>query len=161
MKILTILTAILLAGFATATAGELVVDIPFDASQLQLDQFGMYTRVIAPGLPSFCEEGLPMLPRMPVRVALPTGCRATSVDVVSAEYGSLDGRFTVMPADEPVPFSVDQEIHPVEPDPHIYGHDRVFPFEMVEFGSSSALWGIPVATLTVHPVRWNPLSGNL
>ncbi|MBN1433335.1 hypothetical protein JW921_01155, partial [Candidatus Fermentibacterales bacterium] len=161
MRSCLVLSAILLAGLTAASAGELVVDIPFDASLVSIENLGVYTGVTVPGLGLLNREGFPALPYMPVRVALPTGCRATSIELLDADYASLDGYFRILPSEAPVPFSVEQEVYPVEPNPVVYGSDVTFPFDIVRFNSSGALWGIPMARLTVYPVRWNPASGQI
>lgn len=155
------LVCILLLAAVPLAASELTVDIPFDQSRVSLDDAGPYTRVSVRGLPSYHGEGLPALPIMPVWVALPTGCRAQGMEVVDARYTSLRGSHEVMPSAVPVPFSVEQRIVPVEPDPHIYDRDVTFPERRVEFRSSGPFMGIPIATAVVYPVRWNAADGVL
>jgi hypothetical protein len=156
-----LLSAVLLLAAVPLAASELTVDIPFDQSRVSLEDAGPYTRVSVQGLPSYHGEGLPALPMMPVRVALPTGCRALGAEVVEAEYTSLRGSHEVMPAAAPVPFSVQQEVTPVEPDPHIYEGDVTFPMSRIEFRGSGPFMGIPIATAVVYPVRWNAADGRL
>ncbi len=156
-----LLASILLLAALPLAASELTVEIPFDQNSLRLEDAGPYTKVSVQGLPSYHGEGLPQLPIMPVRFALPTGCRALDVEVVEAEYTSLRGSHQVLPAAAPVPFSVEQDIVSTEPDPHIYEGDITFPFSRIEFRGSGPFMGIPIATSMVYPVRWNAASGGL
>lgn len=144
-----------------AFAGELVLDIPVDPSAVETREAGPYTMVWIDGEGVISVEGQPALPMLPVRVALPTACVADGVEIVSETWTPIRSRCTVMPAGPTLPLSVEQTVHPVEPDPHIYGHDRTFPFSTVELRSSGAILGIPVASLLVYPARWNPASGGL
>ena len=85
------LAALALAGFATA--GEMLVSIPLDASAVELDQVGPYTRVTYEGATLINGEGLPSMPVLPVTVALPTGTVARSMTVAEAVYTPVRGRF--------------------------------------------------------------------
>jgi hypothetical protein len=156
-----LLASVLLLAAVPLAASELTVDVAFDQSRVSLDDAGPYTRVSVQGLPSYHGEGLPALPIMPVRIALPTGCRAHGIEVVDAEYTALRGSHQVMPSAAPVPLSVDAPVEPVVPDPHVYDSDVTFPASRIEFRDSGPFMGIPIATAVVHPVRWNAADGGL
>ncbi|MCD4700414.1 MAG: hypothetical protein K8S24_01015, partial [Candidatus Aegiribacteria sp.] len=122
------------------------------------EEAGIYTRITGTGMALLGAEGEPSLPEFTARIALPTGCSATRIEVVDAGYAPVRGRFTVMPAAAPVPLSVEQEIYPVEPDPDIYDSSTPYPERPVSFEGSSVIMGIPLAYVRVCPVRWNPAS---
>ncbi|MCD4702363.1 MAG: hypothetical protein K8S24_10955, partial [Candidatus Aegiribacteria sp.] len=105
---------ILLAAAFPVSAGEMTVLIPIDASAINIEEAGIYTRITGTGMALLGAEGEPSLPEFTARIALPTGCAATRIEVVDAVYTDIRGRFTVMPAAAPVPLSVEQEIYPVE-----------------------------------------------
>lgn len=130
--------------------------IPFDPSSVTLSEDGMFTVPSLPGMSLIEAEGQPRLPTLPTRVALPTGCRATSVEVLDAVYAAVPGEHRIAPAGPLVPLSFIGQAVPAAPDMHIYSRDIAFPFESCELSSSGVVWGIPVAYLTVYPVRWNP-----
>ena len=153
-----LVTIIMLAAAFSVTAGEMTVPIPLDASAINIEDAGVYTRVTGTGMELMGAEGEPSLPEFTARIALPTGCAATNIEVVNAVYTDVRGRFTVLPAAAPVPFSVDQEIPPVEPDAHIYGSSTTYPQRTADFAGSSVIMGIPVAYVNIFPVRWNPSS---
>lgn len=144
-----------------AAAGELTVTVPFDRSEVELTEEGLYTVVAVGNLPNIVKEGSPYLPVMPVRVALPTGCRATGIEVIDASYHDLYGCYDVLPANEPVPLSVEMDYVQAPPNPDIYNRSTYFPSSMAAFHSSSVWWGIPMAYMNVFPVRWNPASKTL
>jgi len=146
-----------LASFPVSSA-EMTVHIPLDASAINLEEAGIYTRITGTGMGLAGAEGEPSLPEFTARIALPTGCAATRIEVADVEYTPVRGRFTVIPAVAPVPLSIEQEVYPVEPDPDIYGSSTPYPQKPVSFEGSSVIMGIPVAYLKVYPVRWNPAS---
>jgi hypothetical protein len=83
------------------------------------------------------------------------------VEVLDADYESVRGFFDILPAGPLVPFSVEADVRPVDPDPHIYNRDEFFPYQVCEIASSGVIWGIPLAYLDVSAVRWNPVSREL
>ncbi|NOQ23501.1 MAG: hypothetical protein GQ565_12760 [Candidatus Aegiribacteria sp.] len=149
---------ILLAATFSVSAGEMTVPIPLDASAINLEEAGIYTRITGTGMALWGAEGEPSLPEFTASIALPTGCAATGIEVLDAVYTPVRGRFTVMPASAPVPLSVEQEVYPVEPNPEIYGLTTPYPRRSASFEGSSVIMGIPVAYVRVFPVRWNPSS---
>ena len=154
------LFVLLIAAF-TVTADEMTVTIPVDASAIQIEETGPYTRVTGIGMRSLTIEGSPCLPVYTEKIALPTGCAATGIEIIDAEYSDIRGKFTVMPSSLPVPFSVEQEIQPLQPNPEIYSSTESFPSTSLEFINSSVVMGIPVAYINIYPVRWNPASGTI
>ncbi len=156
-----LVSIILLVAVFAVSADEMTVSIPLDPSAINFDAAGVYTRITGTGMGLMGAEGEPSLPEFTARIALPTGCAATGMEVVSAVYTPVRGRFTVMPAAAPVPLSVEQEIYPVEPNPEIYDSSTPYPQRPVSFEGSSVVMGIPVAYLRVFPVRWNPASGTV
>jgi hypothetical protein len=152
---------LLIAAASLAAAGELTVTVPFDGGEVALSAEGIYTAVTVDGLPFIMEEGAPCLPMIPVRVALPTGCAATGLEVIDADYTVLTGGYDVMPASEPVPLSVEMDYQQAAPDMHIYRRDTFYPSTAAALHGSSVWWGIPMAHVIVNPVRWNPASRQL
>ncbi len=153
-----IISVILLTAAFAGSAGEMTVPIPMDASAINIEEAGIYTRITGTNMGLMGAEGEPSLPEFTARIALPTGCAATGIEVMDAVYTPVRGYFTVMPAAAPVPFSVEQEIYPVEPNPEIYGSSTAYPRRPFSFEGSSVIMGIPVAYVKVFPVRWNPAS---
>ncbi len=151
-------TIILFISAFSASAGQMIVPVSLDVSAINFDEAGIYTRITGTGMRLMGAEGEPSLPEFTARIALPTGCAATGIEVVDAVYTDIRGRYTVLPASAPVPLSVEQEIHPVEPDPHIYSSSTPYPQRPVKFAGSSVIMGIPVTYVNVFPVRWNPAS---
>jgi hypothetical protein len=158
MKLLVF--AVLLMAFA-AGAGEMTVSVPVDASAITVYEAGIYTLVSAAGMGLTCQIGAPSLPVTVETIALPTGCAATDIEVIDVQYSNMRGYYSIMPVQTPLPFSVDWEVIPVDPDPAIYGSDSFYPTAPIEFCGSSVILGIPVAYTKVYPARWNPASGQL
>ena len=151
----------ILVASSLAAASTVDLAIPVDPSAVSVDFVGPYARVTMRGATVINGEGLPSLPVLPVTVALPTGTLARSLEIVDATWVPLRGRFDVMPNGPALPFSVEHQVRPVRPDPHIYDRNGYFPFQTVELSGSGPILGIPVADLRLYPVRWNPMDGDL
>ena len=156
-----ILVGMLILMAAVVHAGTVAVSIPIDQSDIEVTHNGPVTSVVHSLGYTTYSPGAPSLPILPVQVALPTGCRATGMRVVDAEYSGLDGSRYITPSSGCYPLSRPELALPAEPDDHIYSHDGFYPFRAAGLHSSSLVWGIPVAYLTVYPARWNPVSGEL
>ncbi len=74
---------------------------------------------------------------------------------------TTDGSHYITPSSGCYPLSRPELAVPAEPDAHIYGHNEFYPSASVELNSSSVLWGIPVAYLTVYSAHWNPVTEQL
>ena len=157
----TLLFCAVLAMAFAAGAGEMTVSIPLAASAINITEAGIYTRITGTGMGLINVVGAPSLPAYSAKIALPTGCMATGIEILDAEYTVVRGQYNIMPAQTQVPFSVEWDAAPDQPDPEIYNSSSFYPANPVEFTGSSVILGIPVAYATVFPVRWNPSSRTL
>jgi len=160
MKIFSFLVVLILLP-AFISAGSMIVNIPLDPAQLSIDARGVYTSVTHLQAYTTYTPGSPSLPILPVQLALPTGCRATGFEIIDERHTTIDGSHYITPSSGCYPLSRPELALPAEPDAHIYGHNDFFPSASIELNSSSVLWGIPVAYLTVYPARWNPVTEQL
>lgn len=158
MKIITAAVFVLVAA---SHGAEFSVTVPFSSAELRIEREGLFTSVHIPGAPSVLTPGSPALPIMPVRVAVPTGNRVTELRITSESWERLPGRYEIQPASGCVPISAGIEHTQSLPNPDIYSRDTWFPLNTAVLSSSSVYWGIPTAYVTVHPVRWNPVSGTM
>ncbi|MCK4807131.1 MAG: hypothetical protein KAT09_05775, partial [Candidatus Aegiribacteria sp.] len=81
----------LLTAVFAVSAAEMTVSISVDASAISLEEAGIYTRITGNGMGLMGAEGEPSLPEFTARIALPTGCAATRIEVVDAVYAPVRG----------------------------------------------------------------------
>lgn len=117
--------------------------------------------VIIDGIPSISRVGAPHLPAIPVRIALPSFCTAVSIKAVETTYTGWRSVSKIMPVSLQIPISQPWLAERAQPDPEVYQADAFYPEKALRFSGSGVIWGIPIATAIVHPVRWNPVSGEL
>lgn len=156
MKSLLFVPLAMLLLSVAASADVMEITIPFDPGAVRIDANGFYTAPRFEGMSLIESEGQPCLPTLPVRIALPEGCAATSIEAVDAVYGVIQGEFRISPAGPLIPLSMVDGVVPSQPDPSIYMRDAFFPSDACMLNSSGAVWGIPIAYATIYPVRWNP-----
>jgi len=108
------------------------------------------------------ELGKPMLPSIQLRIALPAGMSAQSVQVVNVARKSVSGEFNVLPVQPPKRIGdSDQDAVFVEPDPEICSSDQPYPSRLVEFVHQADLAGQGIATVRLYPVQYVPTEKKL
>ena len=151
---------LLITLFSACLAGSLHIALQPALSDLQIINDGSYQRIVLPGFPSLGLEGEPDLPHMLLRIALPAGCRADSVIITNCVFDTLPSTYTIVPV-IPVLCSIDAEPASARPDEHIYSSSSFYPANLLELWQSGVLWGIPLASVWVRPIQWNPATGEL
>ncbi len=149
----------ILAGIARSNVITIVIPAEEVTCSLNSEVFG--NAVLVDGVPSISRIGSPSLPEVPMKVALPAGCRAVSLEILSISYSSIGEVEFIAPVSRQVPTSGEWPFKPAIADPDVYELDNFYPEQPVLLSGSGVIWGIPIATLQLHPARWNPVSGEL
>ena len=104
--------------------------------------------------------GEPALPVRTLRLALPPGTMvdAAGVTVVPGGVVPWTPPETVAPIPRQVPLCC-EEPSSTSPDPSIYGRDALHPGSWGGLAAVGHASGYPVALVELHPVRWNPVTG--
>ena len=139
---------------------SILVVVQPDLDGLQIIREGSFHRVTLPEYPFLGVEGEPDLPHTPLEIALPGGCRAEHVTVRNCTFDTLPGIYTVAPV-IPVICSIGSESASATPDEHIYSSNSFYPANSLELWQSGVLWGMPLVSIWIRPVQWNPATGQL
>ena len=129
-----IVVVIIAASFSFA--GEFVVTIPVDEYQCSLSSGSSGVSITVEGAPGIGRIGAPSLPAVPLKIALPTGNRAISIQISEISYSNGEDVEFLSPVNRPVPTSWEHSRTPARPDPAIYDQDEYFPSSPVEVFSS-------------------------
>lgn len=136
------------------------VALPEGSVAIQDDQLGLEM----PMLPGCCigwTEGEPDLPVWPAWVELEQGASAVGVEIAAQRWEPVPGIHGVRPLPEPsIPSREALCSAPVEPSP-AFSVDRFWPETPVELAGTGFRGGRPCAELIVHPLRWNPVTGEM
>jgi hypothetical protein len=106
-------------------------------------------------------EGVPALPFVQLQIALPTDAAVNGVRVLGTESMKVDGVFDIMPTAAPLPMGTSPEEDPFFQDPAIYGRDGLHPGIHAETSGTWDLAGQDFVTIDLHPLQYNPVSGEL
>lgn len=112
---------------------------------------------IAEGLET-TDPGLPMIPYLLVKVALPdlAGVRVAAVE---ADYAPLDGAFRVLPVPEPTTDAAAETRY--VPNADFYARDTWYPAQAVKLDKPAIWRDVRFVNVRVFPVRCNPGQGRL
>jgi hypothetical protein len=162
LSTLALLTAVSLVG--TIAWGEgLTRVVTVDRSDLFMGRRAGYDVVELAGYRYATDIGKPMLPLTIETVELPGLVAISGVAVVSLETEGVEGDYTVLPAQEPLP--VMRAAHPaiefVPPDPQVYGSSQPYPESVVELVNVADREGRTIAHIRVSPVQYVPGEGRL
>lgn len=149
----------------SGSAEAIVVDIFTPRPSVQaLDVQGeTWHQVRVAGLATAAEPGAPELPVQSVMLGIPP--KATwQVQVESTDRVLLEGPYRLMPAPTVRVGYADGTAHTEQtriPDASIYGASAFYPSDAVEIAGSGYLRDQRFLSLRVHPVRYNPATGQV
>lgn len=146
--------------FGIGMSDTLLVVVQPDINGLQLIREGSFQQVVLPRYPFLGLEGEPDLPHIPLKIVLPGGCRAEHVTVRNCTFDTLPGTYTVAPV-IPVICSIGSESASATPNEHIYLSHSFYPANLLELWQSGVLWGMPLTSIWIRPVQWNPTTEQL
>ena len=103
------------------------------------------------------EIGKPYLPMKKLLIALPQDMLATSIRIVDSSQKYLPGLFSVLPAQEPQPFSkINDYKNIVHSDDPIYLNSEPYPSDIIELTGQTDLAGQAIAEINIYPVQYIP-----
>jgi hypothetical protein len=106
------------------------------------------------------EEGVPMLPTIPLFISVPAGLGAAEVTVSDLTVRELPGFYVVLPANTPRPVSKPAEFRAVFDD-GTYSSDAAFPAVPLTAAGGGNISGFGVAAVQFSPFIYEPASGKL
>ncbi|MBU0641016.1 MAG: hypothetical protein KKB50_19305 [Planctomycetes bacterium] len=143
------------ATLATADGYRVSYTATFTEDDLIFGRSGDFDVLTIPGGTCLTEVGLPMLPAVQLRLALPQDMAVTSINVGSAEQYPLVGEFMVYPAQPPRPVSDPANAQDfVSPDPAAYASSVPYPARQAEFSCQTDLAGQNIAIIRLYPVQY-------
>ena len=153
------------AAAGPAAAGSVVHTVAFDDRDLVVTKDDGYDEVRLAGCDLTDEIGRPELPLLVVTLAVPAGCSATGLSVISSEFADVAGPFLPRPAQPPrilpVPGFAPPPWTPAGPDPVVYRGASAYPADVALLTSHGSLGGNGTAGVVVHPVQFVPSTGAL
>ncbi len=143
------------------TTSEVRYTIGFSQSQIKFTKLDEYDVVRMTDVSVLSDLGRPVLPAKNVRIALPSGTRATHIEVRSSNTVTIPGTFYVMPGQPPRPMLQNHVPQTVEPDNDVYNADAAYPGRLAALEHQANLAGQQMAMITVYPLQYEPAKRKL
>ena len=144
---------------AASGSGEIHASWSMDPADLQACEGVWGDYFTLPGAAGCARPGDPLLPAVPLYLALPAGAVVESVEVTDLIESELPGTFRVQPAQRGVPLSRPEDFVYTPPVGRGYlaGGEDMYP--VVSLAGQGTLMGHDVADLLLRPLTWNPATG--
>ncbi|MBI4726665.1 hypothetical protein HY768_05505 [candidate division TA06 bacterium] len=155
---------ILLAATCAAQvwAGEITRTISYSAADLKFSKAGVYDYVEIKGARSADIVVRPALPVAMQVLSIPSGAKATSVEVVSFQKTLLTGVYNIFPSQPEVPLSIDPSLivwNP--PDTAIYNLNTEYPVQIAALTGNGNMCGYSLGEVALRPLHYIPATGKL
>ncbi|MBE6336178.1 MAG: T9SS type A sorting domain-containing protein [Lentimicrobiaceae bacterium] len=106
------------------------------------------------------EIGNPSLPYYSVRLLLPQGSEASSVDIYFSDYVEMEGEYNLFPVQQAVPYSR-PDMYKFSKNKDIYSSKSVYPSESHTEVTTQYLNGYAFAFLNFTPLQYVPSTGKV
>ncbi len=155
------LCLLIFVGFFSLGIAQGPYTLSYNLSQFKFSVENGYNRVKGLEMATTTDIGTPELPVKSLNFILPNGQRVENIEVISINLVPLSGIFDIYPTQPPVPLP---EPPPpwVPPDSFIYSQDAIYPDSMpIRVIHHGKFDGIPVATIAIYPLLYNPVRDSL
>lgn len=141
---------------------DLQYTLSFSKEDLSFDTLLGYDLVTMKESSYNSEIGKPMIPMKNIMIALPSGMKATHVRILSIQEQSIQGTYTIIPAQKPLPVgSTSESILSVRPNRATYTSPLSYPLRLVTLGEQTDLAGQSMIQITIFPLEYYPLQKKL
>ena len=123
----------------------------------QLSEDG-YAVNIEEGSPGYV-AGFPDLPILTENVPIPNGTSAIAISVIDEQWEKIDFTGTVRPLPNPAPLVFDTPASISSPVSEVFSLNAFWPTETVLLTGTGYMRGKPFASVSISPVRYNPITG--
>ncbi len=157
---LTALMALVISQGASA-AQETTVTLNFEKDQFIIDQLAGYDRLRLKEGSISGQAGEPAMPALQIRIAIPSGNKATAVVVRPVDSQEIPGIYRIYPGQHPARLDGSPPPPFTEPDPKIYSSTDLYPAQSAKLSGQTDLAGQQMAVVTVYPMQIVPATGEL
>jgi hypothetical protein len=131
-----------------------------DLSQVEIQNF-IYDRInLRDG---FCagKPGEPNIPSKGAYILLPPNSKVEDIQVLAKNQISMGRDYNIEPISEPIPISNPIQSVKIKKDSKIYNKNSFYPGKTYTYVGVYSFKGYNILVLQLHPVQYNPVSGEL
>ena len=155
------LCLLIFIGFLSLTMAQGPYTLSYNLSQFEFSVENSYDRVKGLEMATTTDTGAPELPVKSLNFILPNGKRVENIEVISINLVPLSRTYNIYPVQPPRALS-DPPPPWVPPDSFIYSLDALYPDSMpIQTVYQGKFDGIPVATIAIYPLLYNPVRDSL
>ena len=139
------------------------VDFDFPGAYISTktyEEHGIFQYMYVEGFASNNEPGKPALPTRNASVVLPGGESNVSIEIIEQQFEEYDN-YRIHPALKPASDTYGADEPEFEIDYELYATDAFFPSDIVEINKHRQLRGIPIASVRITPVQFNPVTNKI
>ena len=147
-----------------STAQKIVTNIEFNASDLSFHTFENYDLVKLKGCQHKRSVGEPALPMKSIYLVIPPTAQITGISVVSSKDREIEGEYTILPAQPPVPTSsltYQNETRFVAQKASVYSSSDSYPEDIFRYTGEGNLRGYKIVSLVLFPIQYVPVEKKL
>jgi hypothetical protein len=149
--------SVLIAFAAQLFGGVIEKEITFETGEFTFTKSNGYDVVFLPKAFSTTDIGSPMLPKLSVKLLIPPGATAKSVEIISSKKIGIPGEFNIIPVQRPVKISSTEPPEFVQPHPDLYNSDEPYPGKLVsEAIHNGTKCGYRIASFSIYPMQYMP-----
>ncbi len=151
----------ILAIAAPASAGSISTTLDLQVEELSFSRLDGFDCVDFRDSEFLTRPGSPMLPYRTLHFSLPAGYEVVSIDARVVESRKIDGKWSIYPAQVPVPMSHPEWFEFTPPDLAVYGSEAAFPGQFAKVAHQGNLSGYRIAAISLFPLQYIPKKGEL
>ena len=172
--IFIVVTAVAGVSISATTAGAVKLDgiqdttiitnIKFNTSDLSFHTFENYDIVKLKGCQLKRHIGEPALPMKSISLVMPPTAKITDIRVLSSENITIEGEYTILPAQPPAPTSTltyPNETEFAAQKASVYSTSDMYPGEIFRYTGEGSLRGHKIVSITLFPVQYVPAEKRL
>ncbi|HID20700.1 MAG TPA: hypothetical protein EYP28_07205, partial [Methanophagales archaeon] len=142
----------------------IVTNIEFNISDLSFRTFENYDIVKLKGCQLKKNVGEPALPMKSISLVTPLTAKVTDIAVLSSEKIAIEGEYTILPAQPPVPTSTliyQNETKFAAQKVSVYSSSDMYPGDIFRYTGEGNMRGHKIVSLTLFPVQYVPVEKKL
>lgn len=151
------------AGTTTAE-NAIVTNIEFNTSDLSFRTFEGYDIAKLRGCQLKRNVGEPALPMKSISLVIPLTAKVTDIAVLSSEKIAIEGKYTILPVQPPVPTSTliyHNETRFAAKKASVYPSSDMYPGDIFRYTGEGNLRGHKIVSLTLFPIQYVPVEKKL
>jgi hypothetical protein len=142
---------------------DINITYPFNSPTIEtIDIAGtLYNRVTLPDSYPAGSAGEPKIPSKGVFLLLPPETKVSDITIIPGEKIVLGTGFIVEPTSQAIPMSQTENLPIPTPNEAIYQSDAAYPGELFTQIGVQSFRGYQILVLLLHPIQYNPVTGEL